>query len=79
MKFSSLTALEVVKMTTSSAASDENFIKMTTFSFQCVCVTKEENSLNPEENGRRFADEIFQCNFLEWKFLFIYHFFLNLP
>ena len=32
MKFSSLAALEVVKMTTSSAASDENFIKMT-FSF----------------------------------------------
>ena len=35
MKFSSLAALEVVKMTTSSAASDENFVKMTTFSFQC--------------------------------------------
>ena len=35
MKFSSLAALKVVKMTTSSAASDENFIKMTTFSFQC--------------------------------------------
>ena len=34
MKFSSLAALKVVKMTTSSAASDENFIKMTTFSFQ---------------------------------------------
>ena len=35
MKLSSLAALEVVKMTTSSAASDENFVKMTTFSFQC--------------------------------------------
>ena len=35
MKFSSLAALKVVKMTTSSAASDENFVKMTTFSFQC--------------------------------------------
>ena len=34
MKFSSLAALKVVKMTTSSAANDENFIKMTTFSFQ---------------------------------------------
>ena len=33
-KFSSLAALKVVKMTTSSAASDENFVKMTTFSFQ---------------------------------------------
>ena len=32
MKFSSLAALGVVKMTTSSAASDENFVKMT-FSF----------------------------------------------
>ena len=28
MKFSSLAALEVVKMTTSSAASDENFVKI---------------------------------------------------
>ena len=35
MKFSSLAALKVVKMTTSSAASDENFVKMTTFPFQC--------------------------------------------
>ena len=34
MKFSSLAALKFVKMTTSSAASDENFVKMTTFSFQ---------------------------------------------
>ena len=34
MKFSSLAALKVVKMTTSSAANDENFIKMMTFSFQ---------------------------------------------
>ena len=40
MKFSSLAALKVVKLTTSSAASDENFIKMTTFSFQCICVTQ---------------------------------------
>ena len=34
MKCLSLAALEVVKMTTSSAASDENFVKMTTFLFQ---------------------------------------------
>ena len=33
-KFSSLATLEVVKMTTSSVASDENFVKMTTFLFQ---------------------------------------------
>ena len=43
MKFSSLAALEVVKMTTSSAASGENFVKMTTFSFQCYhCITETE-------------------------------------
>ena len=47
MKCSSLAALEVVKMTTSSAASDENFVKMTTFLFQCtamcstVCLSAE--------------------------------------
>ena len=34
MKFSSLAALEVVSLTTFSAASDENFIKMKTFPFQ---------------------------------------------
>ena len=33
-EFSSLAALEVVILTTSSAASDEKFIKMTTFSIQ---------------------------------------------
>ena len=32
-KFSSLAALEVVALTTSRAASDENFVKMTTFLF----------------------------------------------
>ena len=34
MKFSSLAAPKVVKMTTFSAASDENFVKMMTFPFQ---------------------------------------------
>ena len=34
-KSSSLAALKVVKMTTFSAASDEDFVKATTFSFQC--------------------------------------------
>ena len=34
-KFSSLAALEVVILTTSSATSDENFIKMKIFPFQC--------------------------------------------
>ena len=37
MKFSSLAALEVVILTTSSAANDENFIQITTFPFQCDC------------------------------------------
>ena len=35
MKFSSLAALEVVILTTSSAASDDNFIEMKTCPFQC--------------------------------------------
>ena len=45
MKSSSLAALKVVKMTTFSAASDENFIKMTTFPFQWLtpsCYKHEE-------------------------------------
>ena len=36
MKSSSLAAPKVVKMTTFGAASDETFIKMMTFSFQCI-------------------------------------------
>ena len=39
MKFSSLAALEVAILTTFSAASDENFIKMMTFPVQCYNVT----------------------------------------
>ena len=35
MKFSTLAALEVVILTYSSAPSDEHFVKMTTFLFQC--------------------------------------------
>ena len=37
IKFSSLAALEVVTLTTSSVASDDNFIKMKTFPFLCLC------------------------------------------
>ena len=44
IKFSSLTALEVVKMTTSSAVSDENFIKMTIFLFQCIMQGTDKSS-----------------------------------
>ena len=44
MKFSSLAALKVVILTTFGAASDENFIKMMTFSFQCI---SEEELLGP--------------------------------
>ena len=36
MKFSSLVALKVVKVTTFSATGDENAIKMTTFPFQVL-------------------------------------------
>ena len=38
--FSSLPVLEVVKMTTSSAARDENFIKVETFAFQWKWTSK---------------------------------------
>ena len=67
-KFSSLAALEVVILTTSSAASDEHFIKMKTFPFQCWCNT----------NGHHFVDDIsntlslhlyFDSNFIEISFL----------
>ena len=47
MKFSSLGAQEVVKMTTSRAASDENFIKMTTFQIDLI-----ENMLRTEQNSQ---------------------------
>ena len=36
MKFSSLAALKVVILTTLNASSDQNFVKMTTFMFQCT-------------------------------------------
>ena len=36
MKFSSLAALEIVKMATFGASSDENFVKMTTFLSHCL-------------------------------------------
>ena len=36
MKLSSLAMLEVVEMTTSSVASDENFFRMTMISLQCA-------------------------------------------
>ena len=41
MKSSSLAALKVVILTTIGAASDEDFIKMTTFSFQCYLDRKD--------------------------------------
>ena len=42
-KFSSLAALEVVILTTSNAANDENFIKMTTFLFQWIGLPQSRN------------------------------------
>ena len=50
---SSLAALKVVKMTIFSAASDENFIKMTTFLFQCI-----ENFENGEFKNAQFIFSI---------------------
>ena len=51
MKFSSLAALEIVKMTTSSAASDDNFIKMTTFPFHWkdACFLQATTAHNDDE------------------------------
>ena len=45
MKFPSLAASEVVKMTNSDAASDENFFKMV-FSFQCHWSSRGPNVNN---------------------------------
>ena len=68
MKFSSPTALDVVKMTTSSAASDENFTKMTTFQFQYVRIIHDHctafDTLRPTQEGRHSAEEIFESIFL---------------
>ena len=50
MKLSSLAALEVVKVTTSSAASDENFVKMTTFLFQCGRIFFMVTSMAPGQS-----------------------------
>ena len=44
MEFLSLAALDVVKMTTSSAASDENFIKLMTFPLQWTTSGKAWNT-----------------------------------
>ena len=45
MKFSSLAAPKVVILTTFGAASDEDFIKMKTFSFQCNSVKQDGNQI----------------------------------
>ena len=45
MAFSSLAALEVVKVTTSSAAGDENVITMMTFLFRCTTFTENQSNL----------------------------------
>ena len=57
MKFSSLAALEVVKMTTSSADSDKNFIKIT---FSCQWY--------PTEYAHHF---VLPCNVVVIKSVFI--------
>ena len=53
MKFSSLAALEVVILTTSGAASDDNFVNMTTFPIQWFCSLCHQSGSN--ENGYFFA------------------------
>ena len=61
MKFSSLITLEVIKMTTSSAASDEKFVKMT-FSFHymteiTVCSRGYENQIFESTPAHRSLNE----------------------
>ena len=51
MKFSSLAALKVVKMTTSSAASDENFVKRRHFRFSDVKINNNNNHKNKKEEN----------------------------
>ena len=55
-KFSSLAALKVVILTTFGAASDENFIKMMTFSFQCNCSWPILNFHFQFKHGKYYGD-----------------------
>ena len=59
MKFSSLAALEVVKMTTSSAASDENFIKFSSLAALEV-VKMTTSSAASDENFIKMTTFSFQ-------------------
>ena len=54
MKCSSLAALEVIKMTTASVASDENFVKMTTFSFEGYCTHVRWYQIEVWHHGNHF-------------------------
>ena len=49
VKFTSPTALVVVKMTTSNAAGDENFVKVKTFLFQCTLLGYVNHYVLPEQ------------------------------
>ena len=52
MKFSSLAALEVVNVTTSSAASDENFIKISSkIHFSVTLSNLAQHLINPPMTG----------------------------
>ena len=65
MKFSSLAALEVVKMTTFSAASDENFVNMTTFSFQCTELTTGDG-FNIKSTAFQYRNSHYKVKTVSW-------------
>ena len=65
MKSSSLAALKVVKMTTFIAASDEDFVKMTTISFQCNSGKVNEPTFKPNINSKQNENNSFLVNEME--------------
>ena len=71
-KSSSLAALKVVKMTTFSAASDEDFVKATTFSFQWMGMVGNVNEIVlwlriiPDDMGMYRILPV-KLDFVEWE------------
>ena len=64
-KFSSLAALKVVILTTFGAASDENFIKMMTFSFQCLSPNRPISLASPLLVG--YCCVAYHDDVMKWK------------
>ena len=66
MKFVSLVAMEIVILTTSSAASDENLIKMKTFTFQWRDLRNTQCI-----QGRRLADLLSHILFAIYIYIYV--------